>query len=66
MFIARQPIFNRSKQVYGYELLYRNQEQDVTFRDSTAQISTATVVDGLFELGIEQIVNGKNAFVNLK
>lgn len=64
MFIARQPIFNRSKQVYGYELLYRNQEQDVTFRDSTAQISTATVVGGLFELGIEQIVNGKNAFVN--
>ena len=64
MFIARQPIFNRSKQVYGYELLYRNQEQDVIFRDTTAQASTATVLGGLFELGIERIVNGKNAFVN--
>lgn len=64
MFIARQPIFNRSKQVYGYELLYRNQEQDVAFRNTTAQASTATVVGGLFELGIERIVNGKNAFVN--
>lgn len=65
MFIARQPIFDRSKKVYGYELLYRDQEQDVAFgTNTTAQLSTATVLGGLFEMGLDRIVNGKNAFVN--
>lgn len=64
MYIARQPIFDRSKKVYGYELLYRSNEQDSAFGNTTAQLSTATVLGGLFEMGIERIVNGRKAFVN--
>lgn len=65
MYIARQPIFDSNKKVYGYELLFRNNEQFNFFnKDFSSTIATATVIDSLFEEGIESIVDGKNAFVN--
>lgn len=64
MYIARQPIFDRSKKVYGYELLYRMYEHDLTYGEANAQQSTATVLGGLFELGLPKIVNGRKAFIN--
>lgn len=65
MFIARQPIFNRSMKVYGYELLYRDSKESKTFKNShSAERATATVLGGLFELGINSISNNKISFVN--
>ena len=64
MFIARQPIFDRVKKVYGYELLFRAGENSHIYSDSSAENSTATVLGGLFELGIEKIVGNSRAFVN--
>ncbi len=64
MFIARQPIFDRVKKVYGYELLFRAGENSLIYSDSSAENSTATVLGGLFELGIEKIVGNSKAFVN--
>ncbi len=66
MFIARQPIFNRSMEVYGYELLYRESATS-TYFDKTSKSSeqaTATVLSGLFELGIQQMSNSKKSFIN--
>lgn len=64
MFIARQPIFNDSMKVYGYELLYRDSETSNSFNDSSAEKATATVLNGLFELGIDNISNDKKSFIN--
>lgn len=64
MYIARQPIFDRMKKVYGYELLYRMHENDSAYGEANAQQSTATVLGGLFELGLSSIVNGRKAFIN--
>jgi EAL and modified HD-GYP domain-containing signal transduction protein len=64
MFIARQPIFDRDMNVYGYELLYRMSEQACCYGSTTYENSTATVLGGLFELGLERIVGNKKAFVN--
>lgn len=64
MFIARQPIFDRDMNVYGYELLYRMNEEATAYSDTTYDRSTATVLGGLFELGLEQMVGNKKAFVN--
>lgn len=65
MFIARQPIFDRSMRVYGYELLYRDSKDAKTFNKShSAERATATVLGGLFELGINSISNNKISFVN--
>lgn len=64
MFIARQPIFDRSMKVYGYELLFRSSEDSRQYDSSSAEKSTATVLGGLFELGLEKLVGNKKAFVN--
>lgn len=64
MYIARQPIFDKTMKVYGYELLFRSGEESVSYGGSTAENSTATVLGGLFELGLEKIVGSRRAFIN--
>lgn len=64
MFIARQPIFNRSMRIYGYELLFRPDINAKEFGNASAMSATATVISGLFEEGIEKIAAGTKAFVN--
>lgn len=64
LYIARQPIFNRAMKVYGYELLFRADEHDIDYSGSNPNSSTAAVLGGLFELGLESLVGDKKAFVN--
>ena len=64
MYIARQPIFDKKKDVYGYELLFRNSTTSMAYTGTSAESSTAVVLGGLFELGVEKIVGNKKAFVN--
>ena len=64
MYIARQPIFDKTKNVYGYELLFRNSDTASSYIGTTAESSTAVVMGGLFELGVDKIVGKKKAFVN--
>ena len=64
MYIARQPIFDTEMNVYGYELLYRDDHGATSFGSEDSDRSTATVLGGLFETGIDQIVGDKKAFVN--
>ncbi len=64
MFIARQPIFNKKEEVFGYELLYRINEQSTQFEGFSSQSATATVINGLFIHGLEKIINQKKAFIN--
>ncbi len=65
MYIARQPIFDKDKRLYGYELLFRNKQESKLFsKEVSSTVATATVIDGLFEAGIDNIVDGKRAFVN--
>lgn len=64
MYIARQPIFDKTKDVYGYELLFRHSDTAVAYNGVSAESSTAVVLGGLFELGVKNIVGDKKAFVN--
>lgn len=64
MFIARQPIFNKILKVYGYELLFRADINAQAFGQADPTMATATVLGGLFEEGIEKIVNRARAFIN--
>lgn len=64
MFIARQPIFNDQLDVYGYELLFRLNSQSSQFGGVSSQGATAAVITGLYESGIENIVEDKLAFIN--
>ena len=64
MFIARQPIFNSQLEVYGYELLFRLERQSTQFGGISSQGATATVITGLYESGLENLVDDKYAFIN--
>ena len=64
MFIARQPIFNKTMEVFGYELLFRFGSDSKGFDGVSSSHATASVIGGLFEAGIDQIVDNKRAFIN--
>jgi EAL and modified HD-GYP domain-containing signal transduction protein len=64
LYIARQPIFNKSMNVYGYELLFRADINKTAYTGVDPISPTATVFGGLFELGLNSLVGDKKAFVN--
>ena len=64
MFIARQPIFNKRLDVYGYELLFRLDKESAHYDGVSSEGATAAVIGGLFEEGLMNIVEDKYAFIN--
>ena len=64
IFIARQPIFNMNESLYGYELLYRNNE-DNSFPEVDADMATIDVLTHAFlTIGINEIAGDKLCFIN--
>ncbi|WP_027107827.1 EAL and HDOD domain-containing protein [Lacticigenium naphthae] len=64
MYIARQPIFNKQRNIYGYELLFRSTKQSKGYDGTSSKASTASVLSGLFEWGMDNIAGDSKAFVN--
>ncbi|MFV0465700.1 MAG: EAL and HDOD domain-containing protein [Lachnospiraceae bacterium] len=64
MYIARQPIFDRAMQLYGYELLFRSSDYSTTYGQTSSVAATATVLSGLFEIGVKELVGRHKAFIN--
>ena len=69
VFVARQPIVDSKGQIYGYELLFRENEKSnqVTrtplFDDTFATANVVSTV--LNQFGLEQVVGNKPAFINI-
>jgi len=62
-FVARQPILDRSLELYGYELLYR--EGRVEVASSADSNATRSVIYGaLFAGSIDELIGRGRAFVN--
>lgn len=65
VFLARQPIFDKEKQVIAYEILYRDGAKNIYNPLSDGDIATTTVVtDTLVNFGIGGLTKGKKAFIN--
>lgn len=63
-FIARQPIFDLKKKVYGYELLFRS-SLDNFFDTSDQEMATSRVIaDSFLLFSIEEMTGGAKAFIN--
>jgi len=64
-YVGRQPIFDRALDVIAYELLYRDSDANTaTFVDgdrATGQV----VLNTLIEIGLEQVVEQHDAFINV-
>lgn len=64
VYLARQPIYDRRLKVYGYELLYRRANCDsagTVEREESAQ----TIVRAVADIGLERLVCGLPAFINI-
>jgi len=63
-FAARQPILDRHKSLFGYELLFRTSLVNV-FPDVDQEKATSKMIEVLqFDLGLDRISEGKLAFIN--
>ncbi len=65
VYVARQPILFPSGQVFGYELLYRAAATDTACVASGDLAGARVVADALLNLGLENLTDGRLAFVNL-
>lgn len=62
--VARQPILNAQRHVFGYELLYRADEL-ITHCNAAGDIAASRVLtDAFLGIGLETLTAGKPAFVN--
>jgi c-di-GMP-related signal transduction protein len=64
IYVARQPIFDQEKKIYGYELLFRDSMKNV-FSGIDGNTATSKVLSNSFlNIGIEQLIGKGVAFIN--
>lgn len=64
VFVARQPIFDRNMQLYGYELLYRRSNQDFFDGADDAQATAELINNAFLTLQLDDLTHGTRAFIN--
>lgn len=65
VFVARQAILNRQKDLYAYELLFRSNQEKNSFDGTDSSSATRQVIaNTLFSAGLEELLCGKRAFIN--
>jgi c-di-GMP-related signal transduction protein len=64
VFVARQPIFNRKKKLFAYELLFRSGMAN-GFPGIDGNIATSSLLStSFFTVGIDKIAGGRKSFIN--
>jgi c-di-GMP-related signal transduction protein len=63
-FVARQPVLDREKRVFGYELLFRSGVDNFFSSDQPDMASTSVMSDSFLLFGIDTITGGLRAFLN--
>ena len=64
LFVARQPIFDRKKDIWGYELLFRNCETDKYALILDPVAATASIIADGFIIGSRGLEPGKTICIN--
>ena len=65
-FIGRQPIFDQTLSLYGYELLFRHSEANLAMADVSSDQATSQVIATAFaEIGLDKLIGDKLAFINM-
>jgi hypothetical protein len=62
-YVARQPIFDRDQKVFGYELLFRDDMENV-FHEVDANTASRSTVDNSLLVGLDVLCDGRRAFLN--
>lgn len=61
-FIARQPIFDRSQKVFGYEILFRNGVED--YFNADPELAARSTLDSSLLFSIDTLCDHRRAFIN--
>ncbi|MCI1946495.1 EAL and HDOD domain-containing protein [Clostridium luticellarii] len=65
IFLARQPIMDKSGKIFGYELLFRKNDMKNQYNFSDGDAATIKVMQNtLINIGMCKIVGNKKAFIN--
>lgn len=64
IFVARQPIFDRRRNVVAYELLFRSGMQNTFGQNDPNQASVQMMDTTLFGFGLDSLVGDKEAYFN--
>lgn len=63
-FLARQPIFDKDIRIYGYELLYRQSEDNFFSGIDDDQATAELIYNAFLVMGLQDLTDGANAFIN--
>lgn len=63
-YIARQPIFDAQRKLFGYELLYRANGENRFISSHPAQATTSVIADSTFLHGLKNMAGGGKLFIN--
>ncbi len=65
VFLGRQPILDRNRQLYGYELLYRSGRTGQANVVEEDQATASVALDALTEIGLDQVIGDHLGFLNM-
>lgn len=64
VFIARQPIFDKNMKIFGYELLYRQNETNFFTGIDDDQATRELIYNTFLVMGLQDLTDGTAAFIN--
>jgi EAL and modified HD-GYP domain-containing signal transduction protein len=65
LFVARQPIFDRERALFAYELLFRSGPENAFPHGDGDHASSSVIGHGLLSFGLDALVGDRRAFVNV-
>jgi c-di-GMP-related signal transduction protein len=64
LFIGRQPILDRKQELFAYELLFRNSQENLATVDNDLSATASVISHAFGELGVEQALGPYRGFIN--
>lgn len=64
VFVARQPIFDRAKEVFAYELLFRSGLENYYNALQPDRATVDVIANSFFVIGFDKLTGGKKGFIN--
>lgn len=65
VFIGRQPIINRNKKIFGYELLFRSSIVSNAKVLNNIKATASVIVNALNNVGLKRLIGEKKGFINV-
>ncbi len=64
IYVARQPIFDKNRKVFAYELLFRHSMENYMPKVDGDSATSSVLSSSFLNLGLESLSGGRNVFIN--